>query len=143
MNSMMVFLVAEDDSGHFALTKRCLRRGGFTNEILWFADGEELLGFLSGGGNGNGAVRKIGTEYVLLLDIRMPKVDGIEILERLKWGCEFAEMEIPIIVVTTSDAPVNVSRCMRLGCDGYVTKPLGENLIKAVMGVLSNCRHIV
>jgi len=141
MDSMRVFLVAEDDRGHFALTKRCLRRGGFTNEILWFADGEQLLSFLSGDGNADGAVREVGTEYVLLLDIRMPKVDGIEILERLKADCEFGE--IPVIVVTTSDAPANVSRCMRLGCDGYVIKPLGKNLIRAVMGVLSNCRHIV
>ena len=138
MKGMVVFLVAEDDSGHFALTKRCLRRGGFTNEILWFADGEELLKFLSG--NGDGAVRKVGTDYVLLLDIRMPKVDGIEILERLKGDCEFGE--IPVIVVTTSDAPANISRCRRLGCDEYVIKPLGKNLIKAVMGVLSTCRDL-
>jgi len=138
MNDAVVFLVAEDDSGHFALTKRCLRREGFANEILWFADGEELLGFLSGDGAGD--VRQVGTDYVLLLDIRMPKVDGIEILERLKGDCEFAD--IPVIVVTTSDAPANIMRCMKLGCDGYVIKPLGRNLIKAIMSVLSNCRHI-
>ena len=138
MNDAVVFLVAEDDSGHFALTKRCLRKAGFANEILWFADGEELLFFLSG--DGNGAVREIGTEYVLLLDIRMPKVDGIEILERLKGDCEFSE--IPVIVVTTSDAPSNIMRCRKLGCDEYVIKPLGGNLIEAIMGVFSNCRHI-
>jgi len=135
---MVVFLVAEDDSGHFALTKRCLRRAGFTNKILWFSDGEQLLGFLSGDGDANGAVRKLGTEYVLFLDIRMPKIDGIEILERLKEGSEFGE--IPVIVVTTSDSPANIKRCRKLGCDEYVTKPLGKNLVKAVMNVLSKCR---
>ena len=138
MTDAVVFLVAEDNGGHFALTKRCLRKAGFANEILWFADGEQLLGFLSG--NGPGDVRKAGAEYVLLLDIRMPKVDGIEILERLKRDCEFAEM--PVIVVTTSDSPATIMRCRQLGCDGYVIKPLGENLIEAIMDVFSNCRHI-
>ena len=134
MKDKAVFLVAEDDNGHYALTERCLRKAGFENEIMWFADGEELLVFLSG--DGGGPVRKAGTGYVLLLDIRMPKVDGIEVLEMIKGGRKFGD--IPVIVVTTSDSPANVLRCKELGCDGYVIKPLGDNLIDAVDGVFSN-----
>ncbi len=135
MKDTAVFLVVEDDSGHFELTKRCLRKAGFANEILWFIDGEGLLDFLSG--EGDGAVFEAGREYVMLLDIRMPKVDGIEVLEMVKGSDEFADM--PVIVVTTSDAPGNVLRCRELGCDGYVIKPLGTNLIEAVMCAFSNC----
>lgn len=135
MKDTVVFLVAEDDSGHFELTKRCLRKAGFANEILWFVDGEELLSFLFGDGTVN--VRQVGTEYMLLLDIRMPKVDGIETLEVVKGKSEFADM--PVIIITTSDSHANVVRCRELGCDGYVVKPLGDNLIDAVEDVFSNC----
>lgn len=135
MKDTVAFLVAEDDSGHFALTKRCLRKAGFTNEILWFADGEELLSFLSG--SSDGAVLEEGREYIMLLDIRMPKVDGIEVLETVKRDLAF--VNIPVIVVSTSDAPANILRCQELGCDGYIVKPLGNNLVEAIDDVFSTC----
>lgn len=123
MRDDVVILIAEDDKGHFVLTKHCLRRGGLSNEIIWFEDGQEALDFLFGG---NGRTRDRRKEYVLLLDIRMPKVDGINVLRRIKSDPELNRM--PVIMVTTSDASANVELCGQLGCSGYVVKPIDETL---------------
>ncbi len=131
MKDTTVFLIAEDDSGHFILTKRCLRNAGITNEVLRFADGEGLLDFLMG--RGKLPVYDTNKDYILLLDIRMPKVDGLKILETIKSNRGWSD--IPVIIVTTSEAPANISRCKTLGCDGYVTKPLGKNLIDAISAI--------
>ena len=131
MKDTTVFLIAEDDCGHFVLAKRCLRSAGFTNEVLRFVDGEYLLDFLMG--CAKGAVYDRKKDYILLLDIRMPKVDGVEILEAVKASSDWSD--IPVIIVTTSDSPANIARCKALGCDGYVTKPLGKNLIDAIKAV--------
>ena len=136
MDNDVVILVAEDEKGHYVLTKHCLRRGGIANDIIWFEDGQKTLDFLQGtGGNGDG--RDENKDYVLLLDIRMPKVDGVEILRRMKADDELRD--IPVIMVTTSDAPVNIDICTRLGCSGYLVKPLGETLVETVRQV---CRQV-
>lgn len=134
MKNTTVFLIAEDDPGHFVLARRCLRNAGMTNEVLRFVDGEDLLDFLRA--RTEGAVYDRNTDYILLLDIRMPKVDGVEILEVVKSNGDWSN--IPVIIVTTSDAPANIVRCKALGCDDYVVKPLGVNLIDAIEAVSDN-----
>lgn len=131
MKDTTVILIAEDDSGHFVLAKRCLRNAGFKNEVLRFVDGENLLDFLMGRTEGH--VYDSRKKYILLLDIRMPKADGIEILQTVKANSDWSN--IPVIIITTSDASANILRCRALGCDGYVIKPLGENLIEAIKAV--------
>ncbi len=128
MRDNVIILNAEDDRGHFLLTKYCLRDAGIENELVCLEDGQKVLDFLLC--KGEGVKREPGREYLLLLDIRMPKVDGFEILEVMRQDAEL--MEIPVIIVSTSDAPDNVRRCNELGCDGYVVKPLGANLIEAI-----------
>ena len=76
----VVILVAENDAGHLQLIKRCLRRGGLDNEIIAFTNGQETLDFLFGR-QGESSLQK-DKKYILLLDIRMPKVNGIEVLKR-------------------------------------------------------------
>ncbi len=136
MDNDVVILVADDEKGHYVLTKHCLRRGGIANDIVWLEDGQETLDFLQGtGGNGDG--RDENKDYVLLLDIRMPKVDGVEILRRMKDDDELRD--IPVIMVTTSDAPANIDICTRLGCSGYLVKPLDKTLVETVRQA---CRHV-
>ena len=120
MKDNVVILIAEDDKGHFVLTKHCLRQGGLSNDILWLEDGQQTLDFLYGTSH-NGHEREAEKEYVLLLDIRMPKVDGVRILGHVKADDELKDM--PVIMVTTSDSPANIEICNRLGCDGYAVKP--------------------
>ena len=130
MKDNVVILIAEDDKGHFVLTKHCLRRGGLSNDIVWLEDGQETLDFLCGT-DGNGHERESDKEYILLLDIRMPKVDGVKVLEHIKADDELKDM--PVIIVTTSDSPANIEICNRLGCDGYAVKPLDESLAETVI----------
>jgi len=134
MREDIVILIAEDDQGHFVLAKHCLRRGGIANDIIWLQDGQKTLDFLFGLGDG-GNERPRDGRYVLLLDIRMPKLDGIEILRQVKSDKELKD--IPVIVVTTSDSAFNIDLCRSLGCDGYIVKPIDETLVDTVRKLCS------
>ena len=94
-------LVAEDDEGHKSLIVRNLRRAGIINEIICFKNGQETLDFLYQGVDGHR--HSEDSKYILLLDIRMPVVDGIEVLRRLKQDVELAK--IPVTMITTTDDP--------------------------------------
>ena len=125
----VVIVTAEDDEGHALLIKKNLRRAGLSNEILHFMDGKETLDFLFS--EEIEAKRHEGTCYLLLLDIRMPKVDGIEVLRRIKSTPALKRM--PVIMITTTDDPREVAHCHELGCSSYVTKPIDyDKFISAI-----------
>ncbi|MBT3606097.1 MAG: response regulator [Candidatus Latescibacteria bacterium] len=113
-------LVAEDDSGHAILVKRNLKRAGLANDILHFQDGQAILDFLFR--RGEGPMRVYNRGYVLLLDIKMPKVDGVEVLRQLKQDDELKKL--PVIMVTTTNNPKEIDECYRLWCSHYITKPV-------------------
>lgn len=115
----LIILIAEDEDAHAELIRRNLGRAGLTNELLRFRDGEELLNFLFG--RGAGPRREPDTAYLLLLDIKMPRIDGIEVLQQVKADPELCRM--PVIMVTTTDDPREVARCHEIGCSNYITKP--------------------
>jgi len=118
-----VILIAEDDSGHFALVKRNLWRSCVADDIIQFKDGQEILDFLL---NKDGeAHRKPNTRYLLLLDIRMPKVDGKEVLARIKEDSRLRKL--PVIMLTTTDDEAEIERCYRAGCNFYIAKPSDYN----------------
>ncbi len=122
-------IIAEDDEGHAALIKKNLKRAGFKNDILHCKDGQEVLDFLFL--KGEGPHRISGKSYLLLLDIRMPKVDGVEVLRQIKKDPELCKM--PVIMVTTTDDPREVDHCHKLGCNIYITKPVDyERFIDAI-----------
>ena len=125
----VVILIAEDDSGHAALIQKNLRRAGLRNPILVFGDGQAVLEFLFR--RGAGPHRDPGRPYLLLLDIRMPKVDGIEVLRQIKADPELRKL--PITMLTTTDDPHEIERCHLLGCSNYVTKPVDyDKFIEAI-----------
>lgn len=119
-NDEVNIILAEDDEGHATLIQKNLKRAGFKNKFLRFIDGQEVLDFLFQ--RGNGAHRIPGKSYLLLLDIRMPKVDGIEVLRQIKHDPVLNKM--PVIMVTTTDDPLEIDSCHSLGCNIYVTKPV-------------------
>ena len=122
-------LLAEDDEGHASLVIKNLTRAGFKNDILHFKDGQEVLDFLLL--NGEGPHRISGKYYLLLLDIRMPKVDGLDVLRQIRKDPELSKM--PVIMVTTTDDPQEVNHCHELGCSIYVTKPVDyERFVDAI-----------
>lgn len=120
----IIILIAEDDEGHFILAKRLLRKA-VTNEIMWLRDGQETLDFLRM--QGQGPRRDPQRDYLLLLDLRMPKIDGFEVLSQLQKETDLKG--IPVIVITTSDYPDNISRCKALSCAGYAIKPLKPDFV--------------
>ena len=129
MKKEVVILIAEDDEGHASLIRKNLKRAGVSNEIHHFMDGQETLDFLMG--SKNGQHRKAGAAYLLLLDIRMPKVDGVEVLRQIKGDEELCKM--PVIMITTTDDPREVENCHRLGCSNYIAKPIDyEKFVESI-----------
>lgn len=120
MNQEVTILIAEDDEGHADLIRKNLARSGIANPILRFRDGQEISDFLFRAGNG--PRREPGKPYILLLDIRMPKMDGTEVLRQIKGDAELRKM--PVVMITTTDDPREVALCHELGCNSYITKPV-------------------
>jgi CheY-like chemotaxis protein len=118
-----VVLIAEDESGHFALVKRNLWRSCVVEDIIQFQDGQEILDFLFNSEPGQG--RKSNTRYIIMLDIRMPKVDGKEVLTKLKSDPNLKN--IPVIMLTTTDDLEEIDLCYKLGCNFYIIKPADYN----------------
>lgn len=125
----VIILIAEDDEGHATLIKKNLNRAGVVNPIIHFRDGQEVLDYLFR--SGDGPHRKTGDAYILLLDIRMPKVNGTEVLKQMKSDSELCK--IPVVMITTTDDPREVERCHMMGCSSYITKPVEyDNFVSAI-----------
>jgi CheY-like chemotaxis protein len=116
----MLILLAEDDDGHANLIQRNLQRAGVVNEVIHVRDGQEALDFLRG--HGAYAGRKSTGPLLVLLDINMPRMSGIEVLRETKR--DPATAATPVIMLTTTDDPREVQRCYELGCSVYLTKPV-------------------
>lgn len=116
----LVILMAEDDPGHASLVHRNLRRAGVVNEVVRVEDGQEALDCIRS--EGAYAGRNPAGSLIVLLDINMPRVDGVEVLRRLK--ADEKTKQIPVMMLTTTDDPREVERCYELGCSVYVTKPV-------------------
>lgn len=113
-------VLADDDDGHATLIQRNLQRSGVVNGIFRVKDGQEALDFIRG--EGAFAEQPLHGGILLLLDINMPRLDGVEVLRRLK--ADPRTNTIPIIMLTTTDDPREIERCYQLGCSVYVTKPV-------------------
>jgi CheY-like chemotaxis protein len=109
-------LIVDDDEGHAILIRENLEAAGLTNRIEHFRDGQAVLDFFFRGD------RPASETYLILLDIRMPKVDGIEVLRRLKADPELRKLSV--IMLTTTDDTREVERCHQLGCSVYIQKPV-------------------
>ena len=114
----LTILLAEDDDGHARLIERNLQRAGFVNRIVRARDGQEALDGVRSGAAG----LPPDGHFLLLLDINMPRVDGVEVLRQLK--ADAGTARIPAIMLTTTDDPREVERCYQLGCSVYITKPI-------------------
>ncbi len=129
MKDEMTVLLTEDDDGHAKLIQKNLKRVGIKNPIRRFKDGQEIIDFLFK--KGDGPHRQSCAAYLLLLDIRMPKISGIEVLRQIKKDEELRKL--PVIMVTTTDDPRDINLCHQLGCSNYITKPIdSEKFIEAI-----------
>jgi CheY-like chemotaxis protein len=119
MKNEPVILIVEDDEGHAILIRQNLEAAGLNNQMKHFRDGQAVLDFFFKPPPGH---KHEAHMYLVLLDIRMPKVDGIEVLRRLKTDPELRKL--PVIMLTTTDDVREVERCHELGCNVYIQKPV-------------------
>ena len=112
-------ILVEDDEGHAALIRRNLQRGGVLNPVIRLSSGIEAVDYFF---PENGPTLAPDMT-VVVLDLNLPDIDGFEILRRLK--ADEATKIIPVVVLTTTDHPKDVERCYALGCNVFMTKPVG------------------
>ena len=116
MTSEPTILIVDDDEGHALLIRENLEAAGLSNRIRHFRDGQAILDFFF-------KDRPTpGDAFLVLLDIRMPKVDGIEVLRRIKSDPNLRRL--PVIMLTTTDDSREIARCHELGCNVYMQKPV-------------------
>jgi CheY-like chemotaxis protein len=124
-------LLVEDNAEDAEMTLRALRRRNLANHVHWVKDGEEALDYLFG--NGAYAGRDQARPKLVLLDIKMPKVDGIEVLRRLKAS---PLKSVPVVVMTSSNEERDVVESYRLGANSYIVKPVAfEAFLETVSGI--------
>jgi CheY-like chemotaxis protein len=110
----------EDDEGHARLIEKNIRRAGVGNEIIPFANGTDALNYLLGDDQSGAASAK--RQQLILLDLNLPDMTGIEILQKLKSNKHTKRS--PIVVLTTTDDAREIQRCYDLGANVYITKPV-------------------
>ncbi len=129
MTQAVEILLVEDNPRDVEMTLRALKKHNLSNNIHVAKDGAEALEFIFPGG---GKARdKNERPRVIILDLKRPKVDGLEILRRLKSDEE--AKTIPVVVLTSSREDRDLQECYRLGVNSYIVKPVEfETFVKAV-----------
>ena len=113
---MLSVLLIEDNQDDIDLTLHSFRRHNFANEIKVAIDGEEALRYLE---QSKDELARLG---LILLDLKLPKISGLEILERIKTDRHLSR--IPVVVLTSSGEAKDVDECYRLGVNSYIVKPV-------------------
>ena len=114
IDSTKLILLVEDDPDHELLTIRALKKSNIANDVRVARDGEEALNLLFG----ENAIKP----QVVLLDLKLPKIDGLEVLRRIRQGV--ATSMLPVVVLTSSDEERDIVRSYQLGVNSYIRKPV-------------------
>jgi CheY-like chemotaxis protein len=113
-------LLVEDNKTDAELTLRALKKNNLANNVVWVKDGAEALDFMFR--TGNYAGRANGLPRLVLLDLKLPKLDGIEVLRRLK--ADQQTKMIPVVMVTSSAEERDIVESYQLGVNSYLVKPV-------------------
>ena len=116
----VTIVLVEDDVGHARLIEKNIRRAGVNNAIIALNSGAEALSYLLGQ-DGSGQ-HQAGRQLLILLDLNLPDMSGIEILAQLKSNAHLRRS--PVVVLTTTDDAGEIQRCYDLGANVYITKPV-------------------
>jgi CheY-like chemotaxis protein len=131
MNNYDIMIVmAEDDQGHASLIERNFKAAGLGKNIFRCSDGIEALEFFLN-------IDEYTTrKFVLILDIKMPRMNGIDVLKKIKADKRLKKM--PVIMFTTTDDEKDIQLCHNYGCNAYITKPMEYESFVNVISSLSN-----
>jgi two-component system response regulator len=123
-------LLVEDNPDDVLITRRALLKGRVKNTLHVVGDGEKAIKFL----RKEDEYQKSPTPTLILLDLKMPKLDGFQVLKEIKSDDKLKS--ILVIVLTTSDQDKDVEDAYRLGCNSYIVKPVSfENFINTVVKI--------
>ena len=121
MDNIVDILLVEDSESDAEMTTRALQKNNFANKLLHLHDGAEALDFIFG--EGEFAGRDIANQpKVILLDLKMPKVNGIDVLRRIRG--DDRTKRIPVVMLTSSKEDPDIKACYDLGVNSYVVKPV-------------------
>ena len=115
-------LLVEDEVAHAELTKRAIRKAGNANRVHIVTDGEEAFDYLYNRGKYEDKV-KYSLPGLILLDIKLPGIDGVEVLKKIKEDPTLKR--IPVIMLTTSEREEDIARSYNHYANSYLTKPVG------------------
>lgn len=127
-------LLVEDDPGDADLLRLALRRGGHVGPVLWCAGADEVFDALHRRGRHAAAPR--GRPAVILMDLKMPGMNGIEATRALRADADLAH--IPVVMFTSSSDPADVALAYAAGANSYVVKPVGSAEYNAVVAGLAH-----
>lgn len=116
----VTIVMVEDDEGHARLIERNIRRAGVNNEIVALRDGGSALDYILGADRSGRPSE--GRHLLILLDLNLPDMTGIDVLEAVK-GIP-ATRHLPVVILTTTDDEAEIKRCYDLGANVYITKPV-------------------
>ena len=123
-NNIVEILLVEDNPDDAGLTIRALKKYNLANNLLHLRDGEEALKYLY-------SIETNILPKLILLDLKMPKVDGLEVLQKLK--SDETKKIIPIVILTSSKEEQDIVRSYKLGVNAYIVKPVQfDSFMKAV-----------
>lgn len=128
-----IILLIEDEEAHVDLIKVSFRRARILNEIFVVTDGQVALDYLFRRGEYTDPASS-PRPMLILLDLKLPKVDGLDVLQQIK---EDPDLRLtPIVIITTSNQEKDVQRSYELGANGYMNKPLNIEDLQAIVGDL-------
>lgn len=130
MDNQVEILLAEDNPADAELALRALKKNNLANNIVWVKDGEEALDFLHGRGQ---YANQSGHQLpkVVLLDIKMPKVSGLEVLEEIRSTARLKHL--PVVILSSSNQEKDLIESYNLGVNSYIVKPVEfDKFVEAV-----------
>lgn len=130
MEERFTVMLIEDDSAHAELIMRSIRMIGIIDDIIHLEDGEMVLDYLRNIGQFKNK-EKFKRPHLILLDLRLPKIDGLDVLMEIKKHTDF--LDIPVVILTTSNAEQDIIRAYQNHANSYLVKPIEFKLFEKLL----------